>query len=449
MVAPSIDAPLDAPFSLPPELVNRIVLAIDEHEQELVEIVQQLVRIPSENPKLTDRTPGGESRMQDYVETLMTRIGATIDRWDPLPGRPNVVGTISGSGGGRSLALNGHVDVVPAGDHADWAYPPYGGEVHDREIYGRGALDMKGGLAAMLFAALTLQRLGIRLQGDVFLESVIDEETGGPGTRATVERGYRPDFALVVEPTAGLAIMPVEGGLEWLRMTVTGVSGHSAFRYKSVHAGGQGTAVSALDKGVKLINAVAELERMWANRKVHPLMPAGITTINVGAIAAGSGGGANGMPNVMTSVSSLPDYCAIDLSLKFLPSENAADVRAEFETFIHHVCQADDWLRDHPPTIEWGLHGVSFPPANTPANHPALEILRASLREVGAKPATLGFEAVSDIAWFGEVGIPSALCGPGEGGGAHGLDEHVSISSLVQAAKAFALFMVAWCGHHA
>ncbi len=431
------------------ELLDRVVVAIDEYQQELVEIVQRLVQIPSENPKLTDCTPGGEAQVQDYVATVLSQIGATSDRWEPLPGRPNLVGTVSGTGGGRSLALNGHVDVVPAGEHSDWVNPPYAAEVHEGRIYGRGALDMKGGLGAMLFAALILKRLDIRLKGDLFLESVIDEETGGPGTRSTIEHGYRPDFALVVEPTTGLAVMPVEGGLEWLRITVTGVSGHSAFRYKSVHAGGQGTAVSAFDKGLKILNAVAELERMWANRKVHPLMPAGITTINVGAIAAGSGGGANGMPNVMTSVSSLPDYCAIDLSLKFLPSENATVVRAEFEEYLHHICQADDWLHEHPPTIEWGLHGVSFPPANTPADHPALEILRATLRSVGVEPATLGFEAVSDIAWYSEAGIPSALCGPGDGSGAHGLDEHVSISSLVQSAKAFALFMVAWCGHDA
>ncbi len=436
-------------LTLPDERVIQVISAIDEHRQELVQIAQRLVQIPSENPRLSDGTPGGESQVQDYVETLLAQIGATTDRWEPLPGRHNLVGTVPGSGGGRSLALNGHVDVVPAGDPTDWSYPPYAAEIHDGRIYGRGALDMKGGLGAMLFAALILKRLDIRLAGDLFLESVIDEETGGPGTRSTIERGYRPDFALVVEPTTGLAIMPVEGGLEWLRLTVMGVSGHSAFRYKSVHAGGQGIAVSAFDKGVKIVNAVAELERMWANRKVHPLMPAGITTINVGAVAAGSGGGANGMPNVMTSVSSLPDYCAIDLSLKFLPSENTTDVRAEFEAFVHHVGQTDDWLREHPPTIEWGLHGVSFPPANTPVDHPALDVLRTSLRAVGAEPATLGFEAVSDIAWFGEAGIPAALCGPGEGGGAHGLDEHVSVASLVQASKAMALFIINWCGHDA
>jgi acetylornithine deacetylase len=155
------------------------------------------------------------------------------------------------------------------------------------------------------------------------------------------------------------------------------------------------------------------------------------------------------MPNVMTSVSSLPDYCAIDLSMKYLPSERTEDVRREFETYLHHVCQADEWLREHPPTIEWGLHGVSFPPADTPADHPAIETLAATLLQVGVEPSLRGFEAVSDIAWYAGAGIPSALCGPGGGGGAHGLDEHVTIDSLVTATQAIALFMLAWCEYEA
>jgi acetylornithine deacetylase len=434
------------------DLVSQVLATIDECQDELIEIVRNLVQIPSENPKLTGLPPEGEAKVQDNVAALLEEIGAVPDRWEPIPGRPNLVGTIAGRGGGPSLALNGHVDVVPAGDSADWMYPPYSAEISDEKIWGRGSLDMKAGLGSMLFAALVLKRLGILLKGDVFLESVIDEETGGPGTRSTIERGYRPDFALVVEPTTDLAIMPVEGGLEWLRVTVTGVSGHSAWRYKSVHAGGQGTAVSAFDKAMKLVNAVAELERMWAVRKVHPLMPNGITTINTGAIAAGSGGGQKGMPNVMTSVSSLPDYCAIDLSLKYLPSERAEDVRAEFEMFVHHICQADDWLRDHPPTIEWGLHGVSFPPANTSPDHPAIQALATSIRSLGIEPDIRGFEAVSDIAWFGKENIPAALCGPGTGGNAHGVDEYIEIQNVVQGAKAIALFMMMWCGvddaHH-
>ena len=109
------------------------------------------------------------------------------------------------------MALNGHVDVVPAGANADWTYPPYSAEIRDGEIWGRDSLDMKAGVGAMLFAALMLKHVGIMLKGDVVRESVIDDETGGPGTRSSIERGYRPDFALVVVPTTDLAIMPVEG----------------------------------------------------------------------------------------------------------------------------------------------------------------------------------------------------------------------------------------------
>ncbi len=199
---------------------------------------------------------------------------------------------------------------------------------------------MKGGIAAGVVALRALQSLGVRLAGDVVFQSVVDEETGGPGTRAALARGHRADAAIVLEPTAR-EIVTVEGGLEWVRVVVRGRTGHSAIRYRSVHAGGQGEAVSAIEKAVKLLAAVGELERHWAVHKLHPLMPRGITTINPGVIAGGSGGGADGMPNGMVAYSNFADYCALGLSLKYLPSERGEDVRAEFEQYIARVAEAD------------------------------------------------------------------------------------------------------------
>lgn len=431
--------------SLSSTLVSRVVRAIDESRDELITLTQDLVRIPSENPKLSGNDDGGEANVQDRVAAALSSAGLAIDCWDALPGRPNIVGTRQGAGGGRSLALNGHIDVVPAGDPTAWTYGPYSATLADGMLWGRGSSDMKGGVAAMLHVATILQRLGIQLRGDLFIESVIDEETGGPGARSTIERGYLPDFAIVTEPT-GLVIFPVEGGLEWLRVTVTGRSGHSAFRYRSVHAGGQGHAVNALEKGVKILTAVQELERAWANRKVHPLLPAGITTINPGVMAAGSGGGADGKPNIVTAVSNMPDYCSLELSLKYLPSERTEDVRAEFEEYIHRVAQTDEWLREHPPTIEWGLRGVSFPPVDTPADHPGVLAIGEGLRALDLPVETAGFLAVSDIAWFAEAGIPAVLFGPGTGINAHGVDERLEIDQLIAATKALALATIAWCG---
>ncbi len=131
---------------------------------------------------------------------------------------------------------------------------------------------------------------------------------------------------------------------------------------------------------MKLLAAVAELERHWAVHKLHPLMPRGITTINPGVIAGGSGGGADGMPNGMIAYSNFADYCALGLSLKYLPDERGEDVKAEFEQYIARVAAADPWLREHPPEIEWGVAGVSFPPSEVPVRPSARDRAVGCLR---------------------------------------------------------------------
>ena len=332
------------------EVVQRLRQAAHDLEGQTVALTQELVRIPTENPKLAVIEAGAEAECQDVIEARLRALGCTTDRWDVYPGRPDLVGTLRGEGSGtaRSLILNGHVDVVPAGDPTAWSHAPFAAEIADGKIWGRGAVDMKGGIAAMITAVEAIQLAGIRLQGDVLIESVVDEETGGPGTMQTIEHGYRADAAIVVEPT-DFAIQPVEGGLEWLRVVVRGRSGHSAYRYRSVHAGGQGVAVNAIEKTAKILAAVQDLERHWAVHKRHPLLPAGITTINPGVIIGGTGGGQNGVPNVLTAVSTFPDYCALELSLKYLPGEETATVRAEFEDYIGRVADADPWLRRASP----------------------------------------------------------------------------------------------------
>jgi acetylornithine deacetylase/succinyl-diaminopimelate desuccinylase family protein len=431
------------------ELGQRLRQAAHDLEEQTVAFTQELVRIPTENPKLAAITAGAEAACQDVIEARLQTLGCVIDRWDVYPGRPDLIGRLQGHGGekARSLILNGHIDVVPAGDPAGWIHEPFAAEIADGKIWGRGSVDMKGGVAAMITAIEAIQLAGIRLQGDVLIESVVDEETGGPGTTQTIERGYRADAAIVVEPT-DFAIQPVEGGLEWLRVVVRGRSGHSAYRYRSVHAGGQGVAVNAIEKAAKILAAVQDLERHWAVHKRHPLLPAGITTINPGVIIGGTGGGQNGVPNVLTAVSSFPDYCALELSLKYLPGEETNDVRAEFEDYIGRVAAADPWLREHPPEIEWGIRGVSFPPAETPANHPFLDVLsQAATMATGSPAVTEGMVAVTDLAWLASAGIPGAIFGPGSiAWNAHGDDEYIVIEDLTKGVIALALAICGWCG---
>jgi acetylornithine deacetylase/succinyl-diaminopimelate desuccinylase family protein len=434
--------------TLPQSIIDEVTRAAEESQDELIGFLQELIRVPSENPKLGDVDPEGESNLQDVVQRELEAIGCTIDRWDALPGRPNVVGVLKGSGDGRSLAVNGHIDVVPAGDPAAWPHPPFSGEIADGMVWGRGAVDMKGGVAAMIHAAKLLKRAGYQLHGDLIIESVVDEEAGGTGTRATVERGYKPDFAIVTEPT-GLTMMPVAGGLEWVRVSVEGRSAHAGRRYQDIHAGGGGTGVNALEKGIKIITAIQELEREWGVRKTHPLLPKGITTIAPTVMVAGSGGSTNGRPNSTSAVATIPDYCAMEFDLKFLPTERSEDIRAEFEDYIHRIAQTDPWLREHPPKVEWEIADLMFPPTDTSPDHPGMQTLAECVRFVGEDPRIEGCIGVADIAWLAEGGIPCTLCGPGRTGSAHTSNEHIEIDQMVKGTTALALMMLAWCGYDA
>ena len=192
------------------EAIDRIDRYIRDHQTDAVELLQALVREPS--------TQGNETGVQQVVIRKLEDLGLSVDVWDPpydelarhpyfvasrdtYAGSPNVVGVLKGTGGGRSLILNGHIDVVPAGDRSKWTDDPFSGAVKDGKVFGRGTTDMKGGNVSMLLAMEALIRSGIRLKGDVIFHSVIEEETGGVGTLATVLRGYRADAALIPEPT--------------------------------------------------------------------------------------------------------------------------------------------------------------------------------------------------------------------------------------------------------
>ena len=431
---------------LTPDLARAIHLAVRESARDAVDLLSTLVRIPSENPQLTGREPMEEARCQDVIAQRLKTLGLAVDRFDALPGRPDVIGRAPGSHGGRSLLFNGHVDVVPAGDPADWRYPLFAGTIADGCVWGRGACDMKGGLVAAITAIAALGRAGIDLAGGLVVQSVVDEETGGPGTRAAIARGPTADAAICVEPT-DLKLMPVEGGLEWVRIVVRGVAGHAALRYRSIHAGGGAPAINAIEKMAKILAAIQDLEREWAIRKRHPLLPAGITTINPGVMLGGSGGGVDGRPNITTAVATLPDYCSLELDLKYLPTETQEDVKAEFERFIAHVAATDPWLAEHPPEIAWGIRGVSFPPAATPPDHPLIQTLaRETAAVTGARADIIGFVAVSDIAWLAGAGIPCTLFGPGQADFAHAVDERIPIDDLLRGAEILARTAATWCG---
>jgi acetylornithine deacetylase/succinyl-diaminopimelate desuccinylase family protein len=423
--------------------------AIDEERSYATDLTQRLVRIPSVNPKfIRDADQNKESAVQDVVEAELKSIGMSINRWDVFPDRPNVIGQLPGSEE-HSLLLCGHIDVVPVGERSTWTVDPFGGEIKNGRLYGRGAVDMKSGVAAAIGAIRGIRKAGIELEGRVAMHSVVDEETGGFGAIDAVKKGYLAEAAIITEPSWG-EIQVCEGGLEWIRITIPGRQGHSAWRYNEIwpqrdEPSRLRPAVNAIDIATRFLDALRNFEYSRCRNRQHPLLPPGMNTINVGAMRAGAGLGPDGLPLIMTNPAIIPDVAVIDLDYKFLPSQTKEEIRAEFEDFVHHFCQQDLWLQQNPIKVQWELGGLHFPPMNTPEDHPVAQSLMKRRAELGGKPKIAGFIAVADCAHYAGAGVNAMICGA-SGDGFHGTDEYVDLATLEETTKTLAAAIIDWCG---
>ncbi len=440
-------------MSIDAALEDRILDEIDALADELVADLQRAVRIASIEPKYPGEAyadlVGREGEVARLVSAIHASAGAETELVAIEPGRENACAVIAGTGGGRSLVLNGHIDVVPVGNPATWSHDdPFSGALVDGRVLGRGSGDMKAGVLAQAYAALALRRCGVRLRGDLKLAAVVGEEVGDHacGTTATIDAGYGADLALIAEPTAPpqpLCIVPVTPGLLWFSVTVTGRTAHSGFRGETVHPTVDGAAlgVNAIDKGFLVYQALRALEDEWAETKRHPLFPAGKFGILPGVIAASPFG--IDVPFFLSETMRI-EYCVM-----FHPDDDCATAKAEIEQRIRMAAEMDPWLRAHPPVVEWKLEWEPYALAD---DHPSLDLLeRAHERAVvGTRlegPARRhGFAGVCDATWYEARGIPSVVYGPGDLRLAHAADESVAVDETVAACKALALFAAAWCG---
>ncbi|MBE9605802.1 ArgE/DapE family deacylase [Acetobacteraceae bacterium H6797] len=415
----------------------------------LVAMLTRLVRIPSVNPKF-ERDPAlnNEPEVQDVIEAELKTLGFSTSRQHPFPGRPNLIGVLPGTQG-KSLALCGHVDVVPVGDIEKWNYEPFGAQIAEGKMFGRGTGDMKAGLAACLAACRAIRKLGIPLEGRLEFHAVVDEEAGGFGAMEAAKREPKPSAVLVAEGSAN-ALRPWAGGLDWVRVTVRGRNGHSSRRFASIYPSEAADtvpvkSVNAMELGARLLAAVQALEARWGREKRFPHMPAGMNTISPGMMIAGVGMGADGLPTVLNNPGIVPDTCVLDFDLKFLPHEDPATIRRDFEDAIARFAATDPWLVKNPPRVEWDLYGLHFPPVNTPIDHPLVTALRGA-REAAGLPVRLeGMLGVTDAAHYAAQGIPGVVYGP-LGANAHGPDEYVDLASLVEAAQVIAAAIYRHCG---
>lgn len=401
----------------------------------LVEAARALVRIPSWG--------GNEEPAQEFMAGLMARAGMEVDRWsicmEEVSAHPHyaaeierkealgVVGTLKGAGGGRDLILDGHVDVVPPGDEALWTHPPFAGVVEAGRLYGRGALDMKGPLAAGLFALDAVRRAGVRLAGTVHLFSVVGEEDGGMGTLASILRGYRAHGAVVLEPT-GLVVAPAQAGCLNFQVRVRGRAAHGAVREEGV---------SALEKLFPVYRALQELEET-RNRRLggDPLFRRYATpfALCVGTVQGGDW------------ASSVPDHVTVEGRLGVAPGEDPGAARRELADALAAAAARDPWLSEHPPELEWW--GGRFLAARTDPSHPLVGALHGAATAVlGEERPLEGMTYGADMGLLANVAqVPTVLFGAGDIRRAHRPDEHVAVAELAAMARTLAVAAVRFCG---
>jgi formylaminopyrimidine deformylase len=417
-------------------LRTQIRSTIRDRADELVELASALIRFPTLSP------PGrNTAEIQGFIGQYLRESGFEIDRFDVYPGDPNVVGTRRGSDpeSHASLIINGHVDVAEIGDPDAWSHPPFEPTVVEDRLYGRGAVDMKGPLAAGLFAARVLRDLGIDLRGDLIIESVIGEEQGEAGTLSCNERGYRADFAIVPEPM-DMKICGQGGVITgWIEIQSPETL-HDGVRARTIHAGGGLRGASAIEKMTRVVAALNDLERHWAVTKQYPGFPPGSTTINPAVIEGGR------------HPAFIADYCGLWITVHFYPDQTWQDVTAEIEDHVLRAAAADLWLRDNPPAFRWGGRsmiedrGEIFPASAIPKDHPGTTLLAEIHQEItGQEPAFEMTPTVTDSGWLESAGIPTVIYGPGGLGQAHTIDERISIPDLITAAEIYAVMIAEWC----
>lgn len=415
-------------------LEQRLLGALEAVQTEAVDLLATLVRFETDNP------PGGnEAPAQHWVAERMQKLGMEVDLFDALPGRPNAVGVWKGTGGGRSVILNGHIDVAEVRQRALWARDPFDPVIEGRTMYGRGTSDMKSALAAYLFVVQQLQAAGVRLRGDVIIQSVMGEEAGEPGARACTERGSRADFAIVGEATRARQVLAAVGTMN-LRITIRSpYTLHLHARRLAFFAGGGLEGANCLEKmATRIIPALNDLEREWTVFKQHPVIPPAQTLINPFAIRGG------GNPFF------LPDECTLHVIVLYLPNESSDEVRQQVEDQIRRVAELDPWLRKYPPQVEWdpAEYPIAFLPSDVDPEHPGVRTLLEAGREVMAEPIQIGGGrgAICDSGWIAQGGTPTVVWGPGDIYWAHRIDERVDLDDVLAYAKVLALFLLRWCG---
>ncbi len=413
---------------------REILAAAEAGFAEQIDFTRALTAIPS--------LRGQEAPAQDVMARAYREAGLSVERFkidlEAIRGLPgfspvavsydeawNVVATHRpATTKGRSLIVNGHIDVVPTGPLEMWSEPPFQPRVEGDWLYGRGGGDMKAGLVAGLYALKALQRAGYRPAADIYFQSVIEEECTGNGALACLARGYRAEAALIPEPM-GNALSSAQVGVMWFQVKVRG---------RPVHVAVAGSGANAIEAAFPLMQALHGLEAKW-NAAGHPAFAGLEHPLNL-VVSRIEGG---------DWTSSVPAWCTFDVRCGLYPGSDLATIRGEIEATIREASRAIAFLANDPPEIVY--HGFQAEGYVLEGGDEAIATLEGSHRTVyGEALQRRVLTGTTDARFFGlYADIPGLVYGP-HAESIHGFDERVSLSSTLKITQSMALFIAAWCG---
>jgi acetylornithine deacetylase len=375
----------------------RVLEAIDD--EETLQLLRQLIAEPSENP------PGEEAACARLLASFLEQRGIACHLAEVAPGRPNLYATVGAPG--PTLVLCGHLDTVPAGD--GWSLDPFGATVAGGHVYGRGACDMKAGLATMAATLVAVRRSGLLLHGNLALHAVVDEEVGSAGARkAAVE--HPGAFVIVTEPTRLQVLARGNGQLNF----------EIVFHGRAVHSSHPEDGRNAICDAAALVHLVEQENLHLASAPEPGIGPA---TYSVGLIKGGRGG------------STVADRCELTLDRRVLPSEDLEAAESETRGLLER-------LAEQRPGLSWEMsRSVSFPPLRGKNNEHLATVLNQALADLGQHQGEerLGMRFATDAAWYEAAGCPAVVFGPGDVAVAHQSDEHVALREVETASRALAL----------
>jgi len=440
---------------------RRVLAAVDAARERLVELTAQLVTFDTTS-RSADEPPREEEAMQRFLERRMAALGAVTDLWEPEPttpedrfveagirfaGRPQLAARLAGCGDGRSILLNGHIDAVSYEPREKWSGHPLqlrrecsdgapgrpDGSPRGPRLIGRGAADMKSGIAAICIALEILREENVHLAGDIVFCTVTDEESSAAGSWSAVKHGVRADAGICAEPTGFEAWSACRGGTT-ATVVIPGRAGHADLPQPDWREGG---AVNAIEKQVLVLDAVRRLREEWARRATHRhsllAPPDMVPTIVQG-----------GDWEV-----TYPASCAVTAEITYLPVQADPDggaslVRREVEDFIGDAVKTDSWLAQE--GLAWSWAG-DVAPAEIPKDHPLVRMALEAAQSRGHAGRVAGLQSWHDAANFTRFGgTPCFSFGPGPCTTAHTVDEWVDEDDLVDFTAALALTIMRWCG---